>query len=118
MEDNLMTLMQMVKEFAKVTGQEPNPEMSAVLLEEEYGEWYDASRYDTDEEELKELCDLVYVAYGYANSRGWDLDEAIGRVHKNNIGRCIQPDGSIKRREDGKILKNSGYSPVDLGDLT
>ena len=67
--------------------------------------------------ELKELADLVYVCYGYANACGYDLDEAIRRVHENNVGRCVQPDGSIKRREDGKILKNEDYPKVDLGDL-
>ena len=59
----------------------------------------------------------MYVIYGYANVRGWDLDEAVRRVHENNIGRCIQPDGSIQRREDGKILKNKDFPKVELGDL-
>jgi predicted HAD superfamily Cof-like phosphohydrolase len=59
----------------------------------------------------------VYVIYGYANARGWDLDEALYRVHSNNLGRMYQPDGSIKRREDGKIEKNDSYPKVDLGDL-
>jgi len=71
----------------------------------------------TPTNELKELSDLVYVIYGYANAKGWDLDEAIYRVHANNIGRCIQADGSIQRREDGKILRRKDYPKVELGDL-
>jgi len=35
----------------------------------------------------------------------------------NNMGRCMQPDGSVKRREDGKIIKNKDYPAVDLSDL-
>ena len=66
---------------------------------------------------LKELADLVYVAYGFAVTFGWNLDESVKRVHENNIGRMKQPDGSIKRREDGKILKNKTYPKVDLSDL-
>jgi len=69
------------------------------------------------QKELKELADLVYVIYGYANARGWNLDEALCRVHSNNLGRMYQPDGSIKRREDGKIEKNKAYPKVDLSDL-
>jgi predicted HAD superfamily Cof-like phosphohydrolase len=91
------------------------------LISEEYGEWFSA--YDPEEmedqpvEELKELADLVYVIYGYAISLGWNLDEAVRRVHENNMGRMYQPDGTIKRREDGKILKNPEYPKVELGDL-
>jgi predicted HAD superfamily Cof-like phosphohydrolase len=66
---------------------------------------------------LKELSDLVYVVFGLANAKGWDLMEAVRRVHANNMGRCMQPDGSVKRREDGKIIKNKDYPAVDLSDL-
>ena len=33
------TVPQMVKEFAKVTGQSPSITMSATLIQEEYAEW-------------------------------------------------------------------------------
>ena len=108
--------------FAETMGQTPNPSLSSKLIMEEYAEWYETLgcaplNKEGDVAELKELADLVYVVYGYANVMGWDLDEAIRRVHDNNMGRCIQPDGSIKRREDGKILKNKGFPKVELRDL-
>lgn len=106
--------MDMVKEFAKVTGQVPDPRLYEKLILEEYDEWRGSLAVD---EELKELSDLVYVIFGYANAMSWDLMEAVRRVHKNNLGRCIQPDGTVQRREDGKILKNKDYPAVDLGDL-
>ena len=108
------SVMDMVKDFAKITQQVPDPDLYANLIGEECGELFWAR---SGASELKELADLVYVCYGYANACGYDLDEAIRRVHENNVGRCIQPDGSIKRREDGKILKNKDYPKVDLGDL-
>jgi predicted HAD superfamily Cof-like phosphohydrolase len=67
--------------------------------------------------DLKELADLVYVIYGYALAAGYNLDEAVERVHDNNLGRCVQPDGTVKRREDGKIIKNPDYPAVYLKDL-
>jgi len=112
-----ISIMSMVKKFAEVMGQEPNPESSGNLVLEEFNEWFDEFYTGYPPAELKELSDLVYVIYGYANVRGWNLDEAVRRVHENNIGRCIQPDGSIKRREDGKILKNKDFPKVELGDL-
>jgi hypothetical protein len=122
-EPDKTTTMDKVREFAEVMGQKPDPEMSATLVREEFLEWseerylYNYGGSSNHKDELKELSDLVYVIYGYANSRGWNLDEAIKRVHQNNIGRCVQPDGSIKRRADGKIIKNPDFPAVVLDDL-
>lgn len=112
-----MTVPQMVKEFSVKTGQLPQPYLYAGLIAEEADEWRSEYQRDTGPEQLKELADLVYVIYGFANAKGWDLDEAVRRVHENNLGRCIQPDGSVQRRADGKILKNPDYPKVDLTDL-
>lgn len=122
------TQMEMVREFVTLSGQKPDPVLYGNLIKEELREWseeyYLFEGYFNPEEigyqaedELKELADLLYVAYGYANARGWDLEEAFRRVHQNNVGRMYQPDGTIKRREDGKILKNKDYPKVDLKDL-
>ena len=122
-EPDKTTTMDKVREFAEVMGQKPDPELSATLVREEFLEWtnerylYNYGGSSNHKDELKELSDLVYVIYGYANSRGWNLDEAIKRVHQNNIGRCVQPDGSIKRRADGKIIKNPDFPAVVLDDL-
>lgn len=105
---------EMVKEYAKTTGQKPNPDLYMALICEEYQEWCDEFMPVS---ELKELADLLYVIYGYANAQGWDIEEALRRVHKNNMGRMYQPDGTIKRRADGKIEKNKDYPKVDLSDL-
>lgn len=115
-------IMKMVREFSQTTQQQPSAALYKRLIEEEFKEWgFEETAYDSGvgntELELKELADLVYVIYGYANVRGWDLDEAVERVHKNNLGRCIQEDGSILRRSDGKILKRKDYPKVDLNDL-
>jgi len=110
-----MTPLDMVKEYQLIADQHPDPDLYSYLIFEEFNEWYYESK--TDVEELKELADLVYVIYGLAYSKGWDLNEAVRRVHENNIGRMRQPDGSIKRREDGKIIKNKNYPKVNLDDL-
>lgn len=106
---------EMVREFVTISGQKPNPILYSNLISEEFHEWLEEPA--GTQEELKELADLLYVIYGYANARGWDVEEAFRRVHENNIGRMYQPDGTIKRREDGKIIKNPDYPKVALGDL-
>jgi hypothetical protein len=114
------TPLEMIKHYQKVAGQGVKPQVYLNLIDEELKEWLIECYYNGSQDpaaELKELADLLYVLYGYANVRGWDLDEALYRVHSNNLGRMYQPDGSIKRRKDGKIEKNKDYPKVDLGDL-
>jgi len=108
------TVTEMVLEFVTKTEQVPTDELYAQLIIEEYKEWLTS---EDVMEEMKELTDLVYVIYGYALAKGFNLEEAVRRVHKNNLGRCIQPDGSVQRRPDGKILKNKDYPKVSLEDL-
>jgi NTP pyrophosphatase (non-canonical NTP hydrolase) len=111
---------EMVKEYSKVSGQKPDALLYVTLIEEEFDEWQHETLQIMDyrpQLEIKELADLLYVIYGYANARGWDVEEALRRVHKNNMGRMRQPDGTIKRRADGKIIRNSEYPKVALEDL-
>ena len=110
------TPLDMVAEFCKVTGQSPTPSLYVKLIGEEFDEWAKEGMRKS-EADLKELADIVYVLYGYALAMGYDLDEAVRRVHQNNVGRCVQPDGTVKRRADGKIIKNKDYPKVNLGDL-
>ena len=65
---------------------------------------------------LKELADLVYVCYQYAENMRWDLDEALNRVHISNMSK-LGEDGEPIYREDGKVLNGPNYQPPNLSDL-
>lgn len=110
------TVADMVEEFATTAEQPKDVPMSARLIYEEFQEW--ADEYEDSagkpEAELKELGDNVYVIFGYARARGWDLLGAVKAIHENNMGRMVQDDGTILRREDGKIIKNPNYPKVDM----
>jgi predicted HAD superfamily Cof-like phosphohydrolase len=93
------------------------------LIDEEYGEFVEAERFIYDEkfrandaEALKELADLVYVCYQYAENMEWDLDQALMRVHKSNLSKLDEHAQPIYR-EDGKVLKSEFYEPPTLTDL-
>ena len=92
------------------------------LIAEEFNEFVEADddmfRVGSPPKEacLKELADLVYVCYQYAENQGWFLDEALDRVHKSNLSK-LGADGKPIYREDGKVLKGPGYKPPDLSDL-
>ena len=115
------TVPDMVKEYQSVSRQDPDPELYENLITEEYeelaDEWFLCQHEENPTNVLKELSDLVYVIYGYANAMGWDLNEAVKRVHLNNMDRMHQDDGTIKRQLSGKIVKNPNTPKVDLEDL-
>lgn len=67
------------------------------------------------EEVLKELSDLVYVCYQFSAAAGWDLDEALDRVHESNLSKLV--DGKPLKREDGKVQKGPNYKKPNLADL-
>jgi len=93
------------------------------LIVEEFKEFLEAEgllfrkNNNIHAEALKELADLVYVCYQYAENMGWFLDEALDRVHASNMSK-LGEDGQPVYREDGKVLKGPNYKPPDLTDLT
>lgn len=61
----------------------------------------------------KELADLLYVVYGTAEELGIPLREVFEEVHRSNMSK-VWEDGSIQRREDGKVLKPPTYSEANI----
>ena len=90
--------------------------MQLGLIDEEYQEFRNAFHNESYENELKELADLVYVCFQYAENMEWDLEEALVSVHRSNMSK-LGLDGTPIRRADGKVLKGPNYQPPDLSDL-
>ena len=116
------TPMEMVAQFHKIMGHSiglPYAQNSDAdrlrmkLMSEEFDEVCAA---EEQENLLKELCDVLYVTYGYAITFGWDLDEAFRRVHASNMSK-LDDDGNPIVRSDGKVMKGPNYQEPDLGDL-
>ena len=93
-----------------------------MLVIEEFKEFLEAEDHlyrdnpTVTAEALKELADLVYVCYQYAENMNWFLDEALHRVHESNMSK-LGEDGKPIYREDGKVLKGPNYKPPNLTDL-
>ena len=112
------------REAYKISNSNSRPERAKQhnLIVEEFKEFLQAegmlflSSNEHKENALKELADLVYVCYQYAVNMGWDLDEAMHRVHESNMSK-LDKDGNPIYREDGKVLKGPNYKPPNLEDL-
>ena len=93
-----------------------------IIIVEEFKEFLEAEGMlfmhgrNHQEDALKELADLVYVCYQYAENMGWLLDEALNRVHISNMSK-LGEDGKPIYRDDGKVLKGPNYKPPELSDL-
>ena len=106
-------------EFRSAYGIQNTPDnrtMQLALIDEEFQEFRNSFYNESYEAELKELADLVYVCFQFAENMEWDLEEALDRVHKSNMSK-LGLDGTPIRRSDGKVLKGPNYTPPILNDL-
>jgi predicted HAD superfamily Cof-like phosphohydrolase len=83
------------------------------LIHEEHDEFLQAQ---TDVEEADACVDLLVVVIGYMISRGWDTQALWAEVVRSNMAK-IGPDGKVRRRSDGKILKPDGWTPPDIAGV-
>ncbi|MDD5395275.1 MAG: hypothetical protein PHE17_19810 [Thiothrix sp.] len=124
------------REFAAVFGVNLTKEAAITGVEEELYEMREAIAHL-----LKEMADVIYVLtqaehfgvqasdftpetgnnimkmVAYINAiRGDVMDECVRRVHVSNMSK-LYSDGSVFRREDGKVLKGPNYIEPNLMDL-
>ena len=62
---------------------------------------------------LDAICDLIYVAIGFALKAGMDIDGAFREVHRSNMSK-LDKDGKPIKRADGKVLKGPHFTPPKL----
>jgi predicted HAD superfamily Cof-like phosphohydrolase len=59
------------------------------------------------------LADLDYVVEGTRLEFGIDGAPIAAEVHRSNMAK-VWPDGSVKKNDDGKVLKPDGWTPPDI----
>jgi predicted HAD superfamily Cof-like phosphohydrolase len=83
------------------------------LIREEFKELTEASDANDIVAVADALADLLYVVHGAALEWGIPMDPCYKEVHRSNMTKVF-PDGTVHKREDGKVLKPPTYSPADL----
>jgi len=102
------------------TVHEGNPaqaEMYRELIDEEFTEMLQAEADGNEIEEFDAVLDMIVVLIGYGLSRGWPMNEGWAEVMRSNMAKIDPKTGTVRRREDGKILKPDGWTPPDLASL-
>ena len=92
-----------------------NAELYRTLINEEMQEFL-AEPNDTPNQ-FKELCDLLWVIVQFANQMGYDLESGMQALVGEYRSKFYTEDGQYQPlfREDGKLLKNSGFRKADFG---
>jgi predicted HAD superfamily Cof-like phosphohydrolase len=83
------------------------------LIEEEAEELNQAIIDKDRVEMLDALIDMLVVTVGAIHSMGADGEGAWKEVMRSNFAK-IGEDGKVRKREDGKVLKPTGWTPPDL----
>lgn len=84
------------------------------LIEEEYKELTEAVDAHDRKEQLDALIDILVVTIGAIHSAGFDAEGAWKEVMKTNFAKIDKETGKVRKREDGKVLKPTGWEPPDL----
>ncbi len=93
-------------------------ELYKKLIIEEYSEFIEADINNDDVERIDACFDMIWVIVGYMKSRGWDCEGIWDEGAKSNLSKIDPTTGSVRRREDGKILKPEGWKPPDFTRFT
>ncbi len=62
------------------------------------------------------IADSIVVLIGTALAYGIPLQRVWDEVHRSNMAK-LQPDGSVKRRSDGKVLKPDNWTPPQIEEI-
>jgi predicted HAD superfamily Cof-like phosphohydrolase len=84
------------------------------LIEEEYKELKEAVNNHDQLETLDALIDILVVTIGAIHSGGFDAEGAWKEVMMTNFAKIDKDTGKVRKREDGKVLKPTGWVPPDL----
>jgi predicted HAD superfamily Cof-like phosphohydrolase len=84
------------------------------LIDEELDELKVAINNNDQVETLDALVDILVVTIGAIHSMGADAEGAWKEVMSTNFAKIDKETGKVRKREDGKVLKPTGWVPPNL----
>lgn len=84
------------------------------LIDEEFKELQTAIEKNDRVEQLDALIDLIVVTIGAVHSMGAYGEGAWKEVMSTNFAKIDKETGKVRKREDGKVLKPTGWTPPEL----
>jgi predicted HAD superfamily Cof-like phosphohydrolase len=87
------------------------------LIQEEVDELWAANAAADKVEILDALIDILVVTIGAIHSMGADGEGAWKEVMQTNFAKIDHDTGKVRKREDGKVLKPTGWVPPNLAQF-
>lgn len=87
------------------------------LMEEEWKELQVALDNGDRVEQLDALLDFIVVTTGAIHSAGFDGEGGWREVMSTNFAKIDRETGKVRKREDGKVLKPTGWTPPELAQF-
>jgi predicted HAD superfamily Cof-like phosphohydrolase len=87
------------------------------LINEEHQELLEATLSEDRVEQLDALIDILVVTIGAIHSMGADAEGAWKEVMRTNFAKVDHDTGKVRKREDGKVLKPSGWKSPELAQF-
>ena len=84
------------------------------LIKEELEELEVAYSAGDNVEMLDALIDILVVTVGAIHSAGYDGEGAWKEVMATNFAKIDRDTGKVRKREDGKVLKPTGWTAPNL----
>lgn len=84
------------------------------LIQEEVDELQTAVDDNDRVEQLDALIDIMVVTVGAVQSLGVDGEGAWKEVMSTNFAKIDSLTGRVRKREDGKVMKPTGWQPPNL----
>jgi len=88
----------------------------ARTISDNWGDWKKPEEINK-ERLLKELCDVLYVTYGFAATFGLNINEAFNRVHASNMSKLGEDGKPIYHDEWGMYEQKLHDMAESLGVL-
>jgi len=88
--------------------------MYVKLIDEEHQELLEATLSDDQVQQLDALIDILVVTIGAIHSMGADAEGAWKEVMSTNFAKIDRETGKVRKREDGKVLKPTGWVSPNL----
>jgi predicted HAD superfamily Cof-like phosphohydrolase len=89
-------------------------ELYMELIREEFQELQTATSHD---QVFDALLDIIVVCIGAGHSAGYPMADGWDAVAISNLRKINPTTGRVERREDGKILKPTGWRAPNLARL-
>lgn len=84
------------------------------LIDEETKELEQALLDNDRVEQLDALIDILVVTIGAIHSMGADAEGGWKEVMRTNFAKIDKDTGKVRKREDGKVLKPTGWTAPNL----